>query len=129
MFDWSGQVYNENEFGQLKRFPWCELQIATDNFSETNIIGQGGYGKVYFGILIDGTKVAVKCMTSNGSPTGDASFRREVELISLAVHRNIIRFGFCVTPTERLLVYPYMQNLSVAACIRGTRLTVLAILI
>jgi hypothetical protein len=45
---------------------------------------------------------------------------REVELISVAVHRNILRLiGFCTTQTERLLVYPFMQNLSVAYRLRG----------
>jgi hypothetical protein len=45
---------------------------------------------------------------------------REVELISVAVHRNLLRLiGFCTTQTERLLVYPFMQNLSVAYRVRG----------
>ncbi|TXG60702.1 hypothetical protein EZV62_015275 [Acer yangbiense] len=54
-----------------------------------------------------------------GFPGGDAAFQREVEMISVAVHRNLLRLiGFCTTPTERLLVYPYMQNLSVAYRLR-----------
>ncbi|KAK4343629.1 hypothetical protein RND71_036723 [Anisodus tanguticus] len=81
---------------------------------------QGGFGKVYKGVLNDGIKVAVKRLTDYESPGGDAAFQREVEMISVAVHRNLLRLiGFCTTPTERLLVYPYMQNLSVAYRLRG----------
>ncbi|KAH1226770.1 putative LRR receptor-like serine/threonine-protein kinase [Glycine max] len=115
----TSEVDRRITFGQIKRFSWKELQIATDNFSEKNILGQGGFGKVYKGILADGTKVAVKRLTDYESPAGDAAFQREVELISIAVHRNLLRLiGFCTTSTERLLVYPFMQNLSVAYRLR-----------
>ncbi|XP_027337921.1 probable LRR receptor-like serine/threonine-protein kinase At5g10290 isoform X3 [Abrus precatorius] len=114
-----GEVDQRITFGQLKRFAWKELQIATDNFSEKNVLGQGGFGKVYKGILVDGTKVAVKRLTDYESPGGEKAFHCEVEMISVAVHRNLLRLiGFCTTPTERLLVYPFMQNLSVAYRLR-----------
>uniref|UniRef100_A0A803KSI5 non-specific serine/threonine protein kinase n=1 Tax=Chenopodium quinoa TaxID=63459 RepID=A0A803KSI5_CHEQI len=114
-----GEVDRTIAFGQLKRFAYRELQIATDNFCEKNVLGQGGFGKVYKGVLGDNTKVAVKRLTDYESPGGDAAFQREVEMISVAVHRNLLRLiGFCTTPTERLLVYPFMQNLSVAYRLR-----------
>ncbi|XP_038896167.1 probable LRR receptor-like serine/threonine-protein kinase At5g10290 isoform X2 [Benincasa hispida] len=117
--DVAGEVDRRIAFGQLKRFAWRELQLATDNFSEKNVLGQGGFGKVYKGVLADGTKVAVKRLTDYESPGGDAAFQREVEMISVAVHRNLLRLiGFCTTQTERLLVYPFMQNLSVAYRLR-----------
>ncbi|XP_025672702.1 kinesin-like protein KIN-4A isoform X1 [Arachis hypogaea] len=50
----------EKELLQLKKFAWRELQIATDNFSERNVLGQGGFWKVYKGVLPDGTNIAVK---------------------------------------------------------------------
>ncbi|RVX23329.1 putative LRR receptor-like serine/threonine-protein kinase [Vitis vinifera] len=115
-----GEVDRRIAFGQLRRFAWRELQVATENFSEKNVLGQGGFGKVYKGVLGDNTKVAVKRLTDYESPGGDAAFQREVEMISVAVHRNLLRLiGFCTTPTERLLVYPFMQNLSVAYRLRG----------
>ncbi|XP_022751084.1 probable LRR receptor-like serine/threonine-protein kinase At5g10290 isoform X2 [Durio zibethinus] len=117
--DVAGEVDRRIAFGQLKRFLWRELQLATDNFSEKNILGQGGFGKVYKGVLSDNTKVAVKRLMDFESPGGEAAFQREVEMISVAVHRNLLRLiGFCTTPTERLLVYPFMPNLSVAYCLR-----------
>ncbi|CAL9229819.1 unnamed protein product [Arabidopsis halleri] len=117
--DVAGEVDRRIAFGQLTRFAWRELQLATDNFSEKNVLGQGGFGKVYKGVLPDNTKVAVKRLTDFESPGGDAAFQREVEMISVAVHRNLLRLiGFCTTQTERLLVYPFMQNLSLAHRLR-----------
>ncbi|GMI67212.1 hypothetical protein like AT5G10290 [Hibiscus trionum] len=117
--DVAGEVDRRIAFGQLKRFSWRELQVATDSFSEKNILGQGGFGKVYKGVLSDNTRIAVKRLTDFESPGGDAAFQREVEMISVAVHRNLLRLiGFCTTPTERLLVYPFMENLSVAYRLR-----------
>ncbi|GMP26054.1 hypothetical protein CsSME_00002648 [Camellia sinensis var. sinensis] len=111
--DVAGEVDRRIAFGQLRRFAWRELQLATDNFNEKNVLGKGGFGKVYKGVLSDNTKVAVKRLNDYESPGGDAAFQREVEMISVAVHRNLLRLiGFCSTPTERLLVYPFMQNLS-----------------
>jgi somatic embryogenesis receptor kinase 1 len=106
--------------GQLKKFSFRELQIATENFQSKNILGKGGFGNVYKGYLPDGSLVAVKRLKGEGSPGAEIQFQMEVEMISLAVHRNLLRLrGFCMTPTERLLVYPYMPNGSVASRLRG----------
>lgn len=111
----------EVHLGQLKRFSLRELQVATDSFSNKNILGRGGFGKVYKGRLADGSLVAVKRLKEERTPGGELQFQTEVEMISMAVHRNLLRLrGFCMTPTERLLVYPYMANGSVASCLRGT---------
>ncbi|CAI0439221.1 unnamed protein product [Linum tenue] len=110
----------EVHLGQLKRFSLRELQVASDNFSNKNILGRGGFGKVYKGRLADGTLVAVKRLKEERTQGGELQFQTEVEMISMAVHRNLLRLrGFCMTPTERLLVYPYMANGSVASCLRG----------
>ncbi|KAH7683542.1 Non-specific serine/threonine protein kinase protein [Dioscorea alata] len=109
----------EVHLGQLKRFSLRELQVATDSFSNKNILGRGGFGKVYKGRLADGSLVAVKRLKEERTPGGELQFQTEVEMISMAVHRNLLRLrGFCMTSTERLLVYPFMSNGSVASCLR-----------
>ncbi|KAG8500435.1 hypothetical protein CXB51_004375 [Gossypium anomalum] len=120
-FDVPAEEDPEVHLGQLKRFSLRELQVATDNFSNKNILGRGGFGKVYKGRLADGSLVAVKRLKEERTQGGELQFQTEVEMISMAVHRNLLRLrGFCMTPTERLLVYPFMVNGSVASCLRGT---------
>ncbi|THG14754.1 hypothetical protein TEA_006798 [Camellia sinensis var. sinensis] len=98
----------------MKRFQFRELQIATNNFSSKNIIGKVGFGNVYRGYIQDGIVVAVKRLKDGNAVGWEIQFQTEVEMISLAVHRNLLRlYGLCMTATERLLVYPYMSNGSV----------------
>ena len=116
----SEQHHEELCLGNLKKFQFRELQIATNNFSSKNLIGKGGFGNVYKGYLHDGTLVAVKRLKDGNAIGGEIQFQTEVEMISLAVHRNLLRlYGFCMTSTERLLVYPYMSNGSVASRLKG----------
>lgn len=118
-FDVPAEEDPEVHLGQLKRFSLRELQVATDSFSQKHILGRGGFGKVYKGRLADGSLVAVKRLKEERTQGGELQFQTEVEMISMAVHRNLLRLrGFCMTPTERLLVYPYMVNGSVASCLR-----------
>eukprot|EP00252_Welwitschia_mirabilis_P024211 TRINITY_DN709_c0_g1_i11.p1 TRINITY_DN709_c0_g1~~TRINITY_DN709_c0_g1_i11.p1 ORF type:complete len:464 (+),score=102.58 TRINITY_DN709_c0_g1_i11:1227-2618(+) len=111
-------------YGNLRRFNFKELQAATDNFNSKNIIGSGGFGIVYKGRLHDGSVIAVKRLKDANTVGGEVQFQTEVEMISLAIHRNLLKLcGFCTTSTERLLVYPYMPNGSVASrlreCVQG----------
>ncbi|XP_057988027.1 probable LRR receptor-like serine/threonine-protein kinase At4g30520 isoform X4 [Hevea brasiliensis] len=106
--------------GNLRNFTFRQLQLATDNFSSKNILGAGGFGNVYRGKLGDGTMVAVKRLKDVTGNSGESQFRTELEMISLAVHRNLLKLiGYCATPNERLLVYPYMSNGSVASRLRA----------
>ncbi|KAG6498356.1 hypothetical protein ZIOFF_046268 [Zingiber officinale] len=106
--------------GNLRRFHLRELQVATNNFSDKNLLGKGGFGNVYKGQLQDGTLVAVKRLNDGNAMGGEIQFRTEVKMISLAVHRHLLRlYGICMTDTERLLVYPYMSNGSVASRLKA----------
>lgn len=118
-FDVNDQYDPEVCLGHLRRYTFKELRAATDHFNSKNILGRGGFGIVYKGCLNDGTLVAVKRLKDYNAAGGEIQFQTEVELISLAVHRNLLRLcGFCTTENERLLVYPYMPNGSVASRLR-----------
>ncbi|KAL7196703.1 hypothetical protein ACSBR1_036667 [Camellia fascicularis] len=114
------QLHEQVCLGNLKRFQFRELQSATKNFSSKSIIGKGGFGNVYKRYLQDGTVVVVKRLKDGNAVGGEIQFHTELKMISLAVHRNVLRlYGFCITSSERLLVYPYMSNGSVASCLKG----------
>ncbi|KAM3701576.1 hypothetical protein ACJW31_05G184400 [Castanea mollissima] len=86
------------------------ISEATNKFSESNKLGQGGFGSVYKGILSDGKVVAVKRL-SKSSEQGLREFTTEVQLIMKLQHKNLVRlWGFCVKGDEKLLVYEYMPN-------------------
>ncbi|XP_030452230.1 protein NSP-INTERACTING KINASE 1-like [Syzygium oleosum] len=119
-FDVKDGHHEETSLGNLRRFHFRELQIATNNFSSKNILGKGGFGHVYKGVLQDGTLVAVKRLKDANAVGGEIQFQTEIEMISLAVHRNLLRlYGFCITPAEKLLIYPFMSNGSVASRLKG----------
>ncbi|XP_022996696.1 protein NSP-INTERACTING KINASE 3-like [Cucurbita maxima] len=118
-FDVNDQYDPEVRLGHLRRYTFKELRAATDHFNSKNILGRGGFGIVFKGCLNDGTLVAVKRLKDYNTAGGEIQFQTEVEMISLAVHRNLLRlFGFCSTESERLLVYPFMPNGSVASRLR-----------
>ncbi|KAM6548241.1 hypothetical protein CsatB_019917 [Cannabis sativa] len=119
-FDVNEQHHEEVCLGNLRRFQFRELQLATNNFSSKYLVGKGGFGNVYKGCLRDGTVIAVKRLKDGNAIGGEIQFQTEVEMISLAVHRNLLRlYGFCMTASERLLVYPYMSNGSVASRLKA----------
>ncbi|KAK1278433.1 Somatic embryogenesis receptor kinase 2 [Acorus gramineus] len=89
-FDVPAEEDPEVHLGQLKRFSLRELQVATDSFSNKNILGRGGFGKVYKGRLADGSLVAVKRLKEERTPGGELQFQTEVEMISMAVHMELL---------------------------------------
>ncbi|CAJ1936727.1 unnamed protein product [Sphenostylis stenocarpa] len=89
------------------------LKEVTNNFSEENILGKGGFGTVYKGELHDGTKIAVKRMQSAGlvDQKGLSEFTAEIAVLTKVRHRNLVALlGFCLDGSERLLVYEYMPQ-------------------
>ncbi|KAL2485909.1 Leucine-rich repeat protein kinase family protein [Abeliophyllum distichum] len=106
---------NTNSGGvpQLKgaRFFWFEeLKKYTNNFSEVNDVGSGGYGKVYRGTLSNGQLVAIK-RAQQGSMQGGLEFKTEIELLSRVHHKNVVSLvGFCFEQGEQMLVYEYIAN-------------------
>ncbi|XP_011004253.1 PREDICTED: cysteine-rich receptor-like protein kinase 29 isoform X2 [Populus euphratica] len=94
------------------QFDFSTIRAATDNFSEENKLGQGGFGSVYKGTLSNGQEVAVKRL-SKDSGQGDLEFKNEVLLVAKLQHRNLVRLqGFCLQGIERLLIYEFVPNAS-----------------
>ncbi|CAA3030869.1 probable receptor-like serine/threonine-protein kinase At4g34500 [Olea europaea var. sylvestris] len=87
-----------------------ELEIATNQFSDDNVIGEGGYGIVYRGVLHDGSVVAVKNLLNNKGQA-EKEFKVEVEAIGKVRHKNLVGLmGYCAEGAQRLLVYEYIDN-------------------
>ncbi|KAF8006992.1 hypothetical protein BT93_K1099 [Corymbia citriodora subsp. variegata] len=115
---------------QLRKFTYHELKVATGNFSEENVLGEGGFGKVYRGILLDGSQVAIK-RCAQPSVHAKVQVNAEVQVGSMARHRNLIQIlGFCDSRepqkpakkrkaraelVEYLLVYPLAVNGTLAS--------------
>ncbi|KAL6967969.1 hypothetical protein U1Q18_033772 [Sarracenia purpurea var. burkii] len=103
------QVYD----GGSVAIPIQVLREVTNNFSEDNILGEGGFGVVYGGQLPDGTRIAVKRMEAAmaGGSKGLGEFQAEIAVLSKVRHRHLVALhGFCVNGNERLLVYEYMPQ-------------------
>ncbi|KAL2336030.1 hypothetical protein Fmac_010476 [Flemingia macrophylla] len=87
-----------------------ELEDATNRLCAENVIGEGGYGIVYRGLLPEGTKVAVKNLLNNKGQA-EREFKVEVEAIGRVRHKNLVRLlGYCVEGAYRMLVYEYVEN-------------------
>ncbi|XP_007038795.2 PREDICTED: probable receptor-like protein kinase At5g24010 [Theobroma cacao] len=92
------------------RIPFVDIQTATNNFDKSLIIGMGGFGMVYKGVLRDNTKVAVKRGVP-GSRQGLPEFQTEITVLSKIRHRHLVSLvGYCEEQSEMILVYEYMEK-------------------
>ncbi|XP_031128281.1 cysteine-rich receptor-like protein kinase 10 isoform X2 [Ipomoea triloba] len=86
------------------------IQNATNNFSEANKLGEGGFGPVYKGKLENGLEIAVKRLSEN-SRQGNLEFKNEMALMARLQHRNLVRLlGYCQEGREMILVYEFVPN-------------------
>lgn len=93
-----------------RHFSITEIKQATKKFDESLVIGVGGFGKVYKGIIDGGTKVAVK-RSNPSSEQGMNEFQTEIELLSKLRHKHLVSLiGYCEEADEMILVYDYMGN-------------------
>ncbi|GMH29851.1 hypothetical protein Nepgr_031694 [Nepenthes gracilis] len=100
-------------------FTFRQLKAATDNFHADNKIGEGGFGSVYKGTLLDGTHIAVKHLFSRSSQ-GNREFVNEIGMISGLCHPNLVRlYGCCVEGSHFFLVYEYMVNNNLSHALFG----------
>ncbi|XP_062109127.1 receptor like protein kinase S.2 [Humulus lupulus] len=113
--DTDGMQLADKEVGgeNPRIFSFAELYIGSNGFSEKEVLGSGGFGKVYRAVLpSDGTLVAVKCLAEKGEKF-EKTFVAELVAVAHLRHRNLVRLrGWCVHEDQILLVYDYMPNRS-----------------
>ncbi|KAK4271410.1 hypothetical protein QN277_020110 [Acacia crassicarpa] len=110
--EFSLEATNQLSGPEFPFFNFHCIAIATNNFSEENKLGQGGFGPVYKGKLRGGEEIAVKRL-SRCSGQGLEEFKNEMVLIAKLQHRNLVRLLGCSThEEEKLLVYEYLPNKS-----------------
>ncbi|WJX87543.1 hypothetical protein P8452_69724 [Trifolium repens] len=113
------QVQKEDKDAKLKKkevklplFSFVSVSAATNNFSDVNKLGEGGFGPVYKGKLLNGDEVAVKRL-SRRSGQGWEELRNEATLIAELQHNNLVRLlGCCIERDEKMLIYEFMPNKS-----------------
>nr|KYP44600.1 Putative serine/threonine-protein kinase receptor [Cajanus cajan] len=99
----------ENDL-DIPLFDLPTIATATNHFSIKNKIGEGGFGPVYRGLLVNGQEIAVKTL-SISSRQGLTEFLNEVKLIVKLQHRNLVKLlGCCIQGQEKMLIYEYMKN-------------------
>lgn len=93
-------------------FTLKEMQEATNDFCGDNMLGEGGFGRVYRGVLRSGQVVAIKLMEGWGCASqGEREFRVEVDILSRLNHPNLVRLiGYCADKHQRLLVYEFVNH-------------------
>ncbi|CAI0450451.1 unnamed protein product [Linum tenue] len=102
-------------------FSYAELRGATQDFSPSNKLGEGGFGPVYMGKLDDGRVIAVKQLSVQ-SHQGKSQFITEIATISAVQHRNLVKlYGCCIEGENRLLVYEYLENKSLDKALFGEK--------
>ncbi|KAH9541960.1 hypothetical protein CY35_14G090600 [Sphagnum magellanicum] len=103
-------------------YSYSVLKLATRDFHQDNKLGEGGFGVVYKGILLDGTNLAVKLLTTK-SHRGIDDFLNEVVSITGVRHKNLVKLkGCCLHRTQRLLVYEYVENKNLAEALWGSKM-------
>ncbi|KAI7979914.1 Nodulation receptor kinase [Camellia lanceoleosa] len=92
----------------IESFTLASIETATQNYK--TLIGEGGFGSVYRGTLLDGQEVAVKVRSAT-STQGTREFDNELNLLSAIRHENLVQLlGCCCENDQQILVYPFMSN-------------------
>ncbi|XP_022151973.1 cysteine-rich receptor-like protein kinase 26 isoform X2 [Momordica charantia] len=106
-----GEATDEISSIEMLQFNFETIKLGTNEFSNENKLGQGGFGVVYKGKLPNGQHIAVKRQLENNSQEGNVEFKNEVLLMAKLQHRNLVRLlGFCLHKNERLLIYEFVPN-------------------
>ncbi|CAI5465178.1 unnamed protein product, partial [Closterium sp. Yama58-4] len=126
MRPWERRGWNRADYEALegitlqhaRRYSLRQLAEATNGFDDSLVLGTGGYGKVYHGIL-NGESVAIKKATEKHRHAG-VDFKNEIEMLTAVSHGNLVKLtGFCVEKDEQLLVFEFMEGGALDAWIKG----------
>ncbi|KAJ7544710.1 hypothetical protein O6H91_09G090300 [Diphasiastrum complanatum] len=102
-------------------FTYHDAKMITNDFSQSNKLGEGGFGEVFKGLLPDGTKVALKRLYASRSLQGTHEFINEVTIITGVLHRNLVKLiGCCIEETERILIYEFVEHNSLYHVLFGS---------
>ncbi|KAL8257662.1 hypothetical protein R6Q59_029703 [Mikania micrantha] len=107
-----GSSTNQMRSAEVPLFRLSKICRATNDFSNDNKLGEGGFGPVYKGVLEEGQEIAVKRL-SKSSRQGLDEFKNEVICIAKLQHRNLVKLlGYCIQGDEKMLIYEYLSNKS-----------------
>ncbi|KAL6515882.1 cleavage polyadenylation factor subunit pti1 [Orobanche gracilis] len=100
--------------------PVDELKEVTSNFSTESLIGEGSYGRVYYGTLKNGRAAAIKKLDASKQP--DDEFLAQVSMVSRLKHENFVELlGYCVDGNQRVLAYEFASNGSLHDILHGRK--------
>lgn len=126
--NFKGQTYQGGQSepaGSKTCFTYEELMDITNGFSYDTLIGEGGFGSVYKGMLPDGKAVAIKQLKAGGGQ-GEKEFRAEVDVISRVHHRHLVSLvGYCLAEHRRMLVFEFLPNKTLEHHLHGTFMKIL----
>ncbi|KEH33072.1 S-locus lectin kinase family protein [Medicago truncatula] len=107
------KLFHKKEDSDLSTiFDFSTITNATNHFSNRNKLGEGGFGPVYKGIMVDGQEIAVKRLAKT-SIQGSEEFKNEVKMMATLQHRNLVKLlGCSIRQDEKLLIYEFMPNRS-----------------
>uniref|UniRef100_J3MLL1 non-specific serine/threonine protein kinase n=2 Tax=Oryza brachyantha TaxID=4533 RepID=J3MLL1_ORYBR len=102
----------EDSGSEFSLYDFNQIVDATNNFSASNILGEGGFGPVYKGVFPDGQELAIKKLAAR-SRQGLVEFKNEIQLVAKLQHKNLVRLlGCCVHEEQKILIYEYLPNKS-----------------
>ncbi|KAI8567460.1 hypothetical protein RHMOL_Rhmol02G0123600 [Rhododendron molle] len=108
----AGEDATQSQSADSLKFDFATVRAATNDFSNSNMLGRGGFGSVYKGKLPNGQEIAVKRL-DGCSEQGEREFKNEIVLMARLQHINLLRLlGFCFEGKEKLLIYEFVPNAS-----------------
>ncbi|KAJ0868962.1 putative protein kinase RLK-Pelle-WAK-LRK10L-1 family [Helianthus annuus] len=116
----TSKEFTKSTYFGAQVFTYEELEVATDNFNDSRQLGDGGFGAVYFGKLLDGREVAVKRLYENNFKRVE-QFINEVRILTGLYHENLVKLYGCTSKRSKalLLVYEYIPNGTIADHLHG----------